>query len=149
MIQTNIKYLGENDFHGNLKKAVSYLISNYIQLKVQDVGKYEVDPVFFYMIQEYQSKDNTPWESHKKYIDIQVILSGEEIMDIAGIHTLTQLGEYDAEKDFIGYEGQVRISMTMKEGDLAVFFPEDVHQPGLKTPKGNSLVKKCLFKILI
>ncbi|MGL5956032.1 MAG: YhcH/YjgK/YiaL family protein [Brevinema sp.] len=149
MIQTNINYLREKDFHGNLKKAVSYLINNYSQLKAQEVGTYEIDQDFFYMVQEYQSKDTTPWESHKKYIDIQVILSGEEIMDIAGIHTLKQVGEYDEAKDFIGHEGEVRISMEMGEGDLAIFFPEDVHQPGLKTSQGNSPVKKCLFKIVI
>lgn len=149
MIYTNIKDLNPSNYQGNLQKAVAYLCENYQVICSQEVGKYEIDPSFFYMVQEYMSKDTTPWESHQKYIDIQLILSGEEKMDISHKDTLTLIGEYDSVKDWCDYEGQVRISMEMHAGDIAIFFPEDAHQPGLKTLKGNMPIKKCLFKVLI
>lgn len=149
MIYANMKSLKSSDYQGNLKKAIEYLIDNYSSIKSQDLGKYEVCEEFFYMVQEYTSKDSTPWESHKKYIDIQLIMSGEEKMDVTHKDYLKQIIEYNAEKDWIEYEGDVQISMKMSEGDLAVFFPEDAHQPGLKTEKGNSTVRKCLFKVLV
>ncbi len=147
MVQTNIKYLKAEDFTGNMKNAVSYLLKNYDNLKSQEVGKYEVDSTLYYMIQEYDSKEKVVWESHKKYIDIQVVLSGEELMNVTGIHDLTPL-EYNEDKDFLGHEGKVLIPMIMKEGDLAVFYPEDVHQPGLRIAEPVP-VKKCVMKVLI
>ncbi len=148
MVQTNIKHLREEDFTGNMKNAVSYLLKNYDNFKSQEVGKYEVDSTLYYMIQEYDSKDSVVWEAHKKYIDIQVVLSGEELMNVTGIHDLKQLGEYIEEKDFIGFEGDVMIPMIMKSGDIAVFYPEDVHQPGLKISESVP-IKKCVMKVLV
>ena len=45
-----------------------------------EAGKYEVDGTeLYYMLQCYQSKEqNDKPEAHKKYIDIQYIVEGEE-----------------------------------------------------------------------
>lgn len=149
MVQTNISTLRSSEYTGNLKKAVDYLLTNKAQIESQEVGKYEVDPSFFYMIQEYESKDSTVWEAHKKYIDIQFVLDGEELMEVSHRSYLKQLGEYDESKDFFGFEGDALSSLIVKKGELTIFYPEDVHKPALKTKKGTMLIKKCLFKVLV
>ncbi len=147
MVQTNLKYLKEEDYHGNLKKAVSYLLKNYEEMKSKPAGKHDVCDEFFYIIQEYETKNDIIWESHRKYLDIQLMVEGEEIMEVSGLLDLKQ-GEYIDESDFVPSEGEARISMKMKSGDLAIFFPEDAHKPGLKCQK-NEQVKKLLVKVLI
>lgn len=149
MVQTTIKHLRAKDYTGNLQKAVSYFLEHKDIIFSQEVGKYEVDPLFFYSVQEYISKDDALWEAHEKYIDIQIILKGEEIMEIAERSTLKQIGSYDPVKDFIGFEGTAKSILEMNGGDLTIFYPEDAHKPGLKSKKGNMPIRKCLFKILV
>lgn len=149
MIQTTLAYLKEECFHGNLKKAVSFLLQNKKEVLSNSIGKHEVCPEFFYIIQEYDSKDTTVWEAHKKYIDIQLILLGEEIIEVANIDVLQTLGAYDESKDFCGFEGKATSFLHMYPNDLVILFPEDVHKPGLKTEKGTMPIKKCLFKVLV
>ncbi len=149
MVQTYIDVLNVKDYTGTVQKAVEYLLKNREKLETQEVGKYEVDPSFFYMIQEYDSKDDAVWESHKKYIDIQWVLDGEEIIEVSGKNHMKQLGEYDESKDFCGWEGDALSTLIMKAGDLAIFYPADVHKPGLKSSKGNMPMRKCLFKIVV
>lgn len=149
MVQTYVDVLNAKDYTGTLQKAVEYLLKNREQLETQEVGKYEVNPSFFYMIQEYDSKNDAVWESHKKYIDIQWILDGEEIMEVSGKIHMKPLGEYDESKDFLKSEGDTLATLLMKKGDLTIFYPEDIHKPGLKSSKGNMTIRKCLFKVLI
>ncbi|MDK2818558.1 MAG: YhcH/YjgK/YiaL family protein [Spirochaetota bacterium] len=148
MVQTYIDVLNAKDYTGTVQKAVEYLLKNKDQIEAQKVGKYEVDSSFFYMVQEYHSKNDAIWESHKKYIDIQWILDGEEIIEISGKKYMKQLGDYDESKDLFIFEGESLATLLMKKNDLTIFYPTDIHKPGLRTSKGNTSVRKCLFKIL-
>lgn len=150
MIQTTIKYLNENDYTGNIKKAIAYFLENKNTIIENPVGKYDVCEDFFYIIQEYQTKDSVAWEAHKKYIDIQIILSGEELFEVSGIDSLTPLTAYGESKDVIEFSGPTEFSLIMKKDNLVILHPYDVHKPGLKSsPETISTVKKCLFKVLV
>jgi len=149
MILTTTAYLKEECYHGNLKKAISYFLQHKKDIFTLTQGTYKIRSEFFYMIQEYETKDSTIWEAHKKYIDIQIILSGEELIEVAIIDKLQSLDKYDKEKDFLGFEGPATSFLEMQENDLVILFPEDAHKPALTLKKGKSFVKKCLFKVLI
>ena len=149
MVYTNINSIQIKEYSGILKKSLEYMLANQKLFETQEAGKYEVDPSFFYMIQEYSSKEEAVWESHKKYLDIQFIISGEEIIEVSDINHVKSIGNYDDEKDFCTFEGETQLTVTMNPGDLTIFYPEDVHKPGLKTKKGSIPVRKCLFKIKI
>ncbi len=140
MIQTNVKYLKQDQFSGNLQKAVDYLVKNYDEITKQEVGKYPVDSDFFYLVQEYETKADTKWESHKKYIDIQIVASGEEKLEVSLIDYM-DTGDYVEEKDFVPHTGAALVTMTMRSGDAAIFFPEDVHKPGLQSGKVEKVKK--------
>lgn len=149
MIYTNINSIQIKEYSGALKNALEYMLANQKLFETQEAGKYEVDTNFFYIIQEYSSKESTIWESHRKYLDIQLIINGEEIIEVSDINHLESAGDYDEEKDFCGFEGKARLSVAMGPLDLTIFYPEDVHKPGLKTSKGSMPIKKCLFKVKI
>lgn len=88
-------------------------------------------------------------ESHKKYIDFQLILSGNEQMEYIDIDKLEVKNNYDEEKDLITYKLVDNTSkFLLQENDLAIFFPDDGHI-GLPKYKESELVYKTVIKFPI
>ena len=109
--------------------AISFL-SN---LKSEDLslGKHIVSDSFYYCIQEYETDDNIdkPYESHRKYIDIQMILSGEEMLQITDIEQLRLQVLYDEEKDRALYNPSNNWSgVVLRQGSIVVLYPKDGHR---------------------
>ncbi len=116
-----------------------------------EVGKYEIDGKKVYAsVQEYNPKeDNEKFEGHKNYIDIQFIISGKEYMECAAISDCEQTEEYNAEKDAVHYKAiGTRAKLECSEKTFAIFFPEDIHKPGIKLLE-NCPVKKVVVKVHI
>jgi YhcH/YjgK/YiaL family protein len=87
------------------------------------------------------------FESHRKYIDVQVIVAGEELMEVQDISRLVVSEPYSAERDFIKYADSADTSvLRMRAGDVAVFFPEDGHMPSLRWRTAD-LVRKTVVKV--
>jgi YhcH/YjgK/YiaL family protein len=87
------------------------------------------------------------FESHRKYIDVQVIVAGEELMEVQDISRLVVSEPYLAERDFIKYaDGTDPSVLKMVAGDVAVFFPEDGHMPSLRW-RNPELVRKTVVKV--
>ena len=82
-----------------LEEAVAYLKEE--DLATMAVGTYEVDGDFYFMIQEYETKEaaDCRLETHKNYTDIQWIISGEEAIDTVNVAGLTVEEAYDADRD--------------------------------------------------
>lgn len=91
-----------------------------------------------------KTKEEALLETHNDFIDIQIPLSGEEVM---GYTPRTDLPEaaYNAEKDITFYEGLATNYLTVKPGMFTIFFPEDAHAPGI-TPDG---VRKVIVKVRV
>ena len=91
-----------------------------------------------------KTKEEARLETHNDFIDIQIPLSGVEVM---GYMPRTDLPEaaYNAEKDITFYEGLATDYLTVKPGMFAIFFPEDAHAPGV-TPDG---VRKVIVKVRV
>ena len=111
-------------------------------------GKYNIDSPFVYAsVTEDPSKDfeKTNWESHRKYIDLQYIVTGEEVIGLSPVAQSTVTKPYDEKKDVANYsaEGQMLHSVP---GTFFLFFPSDAHRPNI-TPGGNKPVKKLVIKI--
>ena len=69
------------------------------------------------------------FESHRKYVDIQLMLNGQELMGHTDIGSLQMKNPYDSEKDIMFYRPYENgHKFFMFAGDVAVFFPEDAHQ---------------------
>ena len=87
------------------------------------------------------------FESHRKYIDVQVIVAGEELMEVKDISQLVVSEQYAPERDFIKYADAADTSvLKMRAGDVAVFFPEDGHMPSLRW-RNADLVRKTVVKV--
>ncbi|MBQ3573317.1 MAG: YhcH/YjgK/YiaL family protein [Clostridia bacterium] len=111
------------------------------------LGKYELDGKnIFYMVQEYDTKPfANVAEAHDKYIDIQFIVSGEEIIGYAPRCCDKKLLEEHPEDDYSLFECKVEF-LELFKGNFMVFYPNDIHSPGIMK---NAPVpcKKVVFKI--
>jgi YhcH/YjgK/YiaL family protein len=87
------------------------------------------------------------FESHRNYIDVQVIIAGEELMEVQEIARLKVSEPYLPERDLIKYDDSAEASvLRMRAGDVAIFFPEDGHMPSLRW-HGPGLVRKTVVKV--
>jgi biofilm protein TabA len=118
------------------------------KLDTMAVGRYIIDGDNVYaMITENPTKniDSTKWESHRNYIDLQLVLTGEEKIGVADISGLSITMPYDASKDLQNYSGDGKF-YTAEPGTFFLFFPPDAHRPNITT-NGNKPDKKIVIKI--
>lgn len=88
------------------------------------------------------------FEAHRKYIDIQVVAEGEELMEVADAARMTVRQPYNAERDLIVYEDSTEASQfRVFPGQVAVFFPSDVHMPTLRIRTDGVIVRKSVVKV--
>ncbi|MBR3973905.1 MAG: YhcH/YjgK/YiaL family protein [Oscillospiraceae bacterium] len=79
-------------------------------------------------------------EAHRKYLDIQYIVKGQEVMGWADLADCESTGEFDEAKDVGKYSGNFEY-ITIPEGICYVAFPEDAHMPGRHLEAPNDFVK--------
>ena len=111
-------------------------------------GKHIIDGEdIFALLQEYETKNATDCmlEGHQKYIDIQYVLNGEEIMGITSFANQNVLKPYHVDHDIAFYDGEYS-PVKVAKGNFTIFFPGDLHMPCLKV-NSPALVKKVVVKI--
>lgn len=104
----------------------------------------------FVMEQVYETKTRAEgfFESHRKYIDVQVVAEGEELMEVIDASRIAVREPYVADRDLIIYQDAVDASLLRAvAGQVAIFFPVDVHMPSLRLRTAPSLVRKAVVKI--
>jgi YhcH/YjgK/YiaL family protein len=124
-------------------------------LQSTDFGSLKDDKIvldgdnIFAMIQKYKAKniEDTTWETHKKYIDIQYIVSGTEKMGFVSPNYLDTIIEYNKEKDVERLFGKGDF-VQVRKGEFVIFFPDDAHMPGIKI-EGNEMVHKVVIKVKV
>ena len=79
-------------------------------------------------------------EAHRKYLDIQYIVKGKEVMGWADLADCQLQGEFNETKDIGMYAGDFTYT-TINEGICYVVFPEDAHMPGRHLDVPNDFVK--------
>lgn len=113
-------------------------------------GKYVIDSdnvTASVSIDPSKDFEKTNWESHRKYIDVQCIISGEEKMGLWPLSDATVIKPYDEKKDVVNYTATGEFYVA-GAGDFFIFFPDDVHRPNI-TPGGNKVVKKIVIKVRV
>jgi YhcH/YjgK/YiaL family protein len=131
-----------------IRKSFEYIKTT--DLKNLPAGRYPIDEEnIFALVSEYQTKPESEGklEAHKKYIDVQYVISGEELMGYVPFSNQQVLEPYKEENDIIFYRGEKSFT-KVSSGMFAIFFPEDVHMPGISTGKISD-VKKLVIKVRI
>ena len=118
---------------------------------LDECNKIVLDENCFILEQAYITKDKKDcfFESHRKYIDIQYIFEGSEIMEVENINKLQITQEYNESLDFAKYEQKPNSStLIINENELAIFYPNDAHMPCIKVDNNQKIIK-AVFKIAV
>ena len=91
------------------------------------------------------AEEETPWEVHKKYIDLHYVVEGGEWMGYAPLHRMRQIRGYDAPEDCALYEGEGNF-LRVSAGMFVVFNVTDVHKPDIHLGEPERF-KKIVVKI--
>ena len=117
-------------------------------------GRYEIlsDKVYA-LVQDYSSKlkSDGKFEAHKKYIDIQYVVKGEEQMGAASVDDFTDAVDYNEEKDivFLSPKENCRQDFVkVGEKEFIIFEPKDAHMPSIAIEE-PAYVKKVVVKVQV
>lgn len=132
-------------------EAVKYLS----QLKAEDLslGRHDVNEGFFYNVIEYDTTEEVdkPFESHRRYVDIQLLIAGEEVMQVADVSRLQASVLYDSNKDCSLYKSiRFSASILLRPNSVMVLYPKDAHRSIAymgKTCKVKKIVGKLRLSI--
>ncbi len=131
-------------------KAFTFLKES--DLSNMELKRHDIDGNNLYVpISEYVSKneENARYEAHRKYIDIQYVVSGKELIGVAPISQLKDILEpYSEEKDILFMTVSNGTNHTALPDRFFIFFPDDLHRPGLKDGD-NTPVRKVVVKVKI
>ena len=104
----------------------------------------------FALVQAYPTRPlgECRFEAHRKYIDIQLVLSGGEGMGWAPVPGLEVTEPYDPVTD-AGFFALPSLYTTLQvlPGTFALFRPHDAHMPQLRIPASGT-VRKVVMKVL-
>lgn len=152
---------------GNIEPEVLVMNKNYEKIKElstvafdfvekllkEDVenGRYDLSDGIFVNVMTYETKKRSEalFEAHKKYIDIQIILEGSEIISVEPVEVMHQhkcvepFGDgdielYEVNSDCVDY--------VLNKGDFLILYPEDGHMPSICVGEPET-VKKAVFKV--
>lgn len=115
-----------------------------------ETERVELGDGVFALEQAYTAKPPAEgrWEAHRVYIDVQVVVSGDELMEVTEVSRLTVAEDHTPAKDLLFFdqngEGSV---LRVRAGELAVFYPADAHKPSLAAGVPASVVRKTVVKV--
>ena len=131
-------------------KAFAFL-KNSDLLKLE-IKRYDIDGDNLYApISEYITKneEDARYEAHRKYIDIQYVISGAEQISITTLSMKKEvLVPYDVAKDVEFMTVTKADGYEATPGRFFIFFPSDIHRPSVKVGE-NKQVRKVVVKVRI
>lgn len=144
MIYDSLKNLSRYNLLDQISK---FDLSNYTK------GKIEIDNDRFFGIGlEYITKNGNEclWEAHQKYLDVHLIIEGEEKIHISDINNMSISQKYDESNDYSLFSGQKENEIILSKGYFLVLYPNEVHKTGIFSIENEQKqIKKIVFKILI
>jgi len=131
--------------HPGFARAFAFLSST--NLSTLAPGRHEIDGDRIFVLidhSEGRGNDGARLEAHRRYVDIQYTIEGQEEIGFAPIATCRKpAGPYDEVKDIIFFDDRPMTWLAVPPGQFAVFFPHDAHAP----LAGTGRLKKAIVKV--
>jgi YhcH/YjgK/YiaL family protein len=148
MILDHINNAGRYKSLGPLfEKAFDFIAST--DLTLLSPGKHLIEGEdLFVILMEYETKDPADciMERHQKYIDIQLMLRGEELMGVSTFSGQAPTTPYDESKDAAFFRPVYDSLLKVQQGHFTIFFPHDLHMPSMKSVHAEKILK-AVFKV--
>jgi YhcH/YjgK/YiaL family protein len=93
-----------------------------------------------------KTKEMAKLEAHRRYIDIQLVLEGDETMGWKPLaDCLNPVSEHSMEKDIRFFHDAPASYVAVPPDHFCIFFPEDAHAPLV----GTGTIRKVIFKVAV
>lgn len=112
-------------------------------------GRYEFEGGAFLNAESYQTKpsDQKEFEAHREFIDVQIIVSGQEIIEVADVKDKNFQVTKPYVHDIVFMNGEVeKKNIELYAGEFYVLYPTDAHKPCTNL-NGEHTVKKIVIKL--
>ena len=133
--------------HQAFAKAFRFLADT--DLDALPTGRTDIDGDDMFVIidrQDGRGHDGARLEAHRRYIDIQFTMHGDEEIGWTALSACTApAGEFDATKDIIFFDDAPSCWLSLPRGSFAIFFPEDAHAP----LAAGAAVTKAVVKVAV
>ncbi|MDR2427359.1 MAG: YhcH/YjgK/YiaL family protein [Endomicrobium sp.] len=133
-----------SNFNSSIKLALRFIKDNANCFAKE--GRYEINKNIYAVIETSipKSLKQQKLEAHRKYIDVQYIVDGYDVIGYRSLLDCYQIyKDYDETKDIEFFNDKPDFNIVINEGHFSIFFPSDAHAPLC----GEKPVKKCIVKI--
>ncbi len=143
-----VDYIGHYEKYAkvipNFQEGMQFALS----LQDKPAGRYEQGDIYA-MIQEgvTEAIAEGDFERHEKYIDVQIMLEGEEIMEWEDRDNLKESIPYTEDKD-AGFCKGIGQRIHIRKGMFYLMFPHDAHKP-CKHVDVPTRYKKIVLKLQV
>lgn len=148
MIIGDIKYSSRyENLHPSFKKA--FEVAKNTDWFATELGKKEIDGEKLFIINsnpECLSKENQVLEYHKKYLDIHILLEGEETIGWKSLDDCqNEKKAFDTTDDYGLFNDTPTTYVKLQPSQFAIVYPEDAHAPII----GEGKIRKLVIKIMV
>lgn len=112
-------------------------------------------PDFYVNVHRYDTKPRSAcfWESHRQTVDLQLCITGGELIDWTSLQPTTPSTSFTPEKDADIWPAEIPAGQTLafRPGTFAVFLPGELHRPAIadgQHPGTRKLVVKIPARLL-
>ena len=113
------------------------------------LGRNEIGAGAFANVAEYETKRENMYELHRRYIDVQLLAFGREVVFVADKEqALEPQGEFNEEGDFILYADAYNARrVVVSPESYQLFYPSDAHKPCMTVDGEPQPVRKVCVKV--
>jgi YhcH/YjgK/YiaL family protein len=152
MIAAKLSDLGMYKAMGsNLAKAIEWLEKGGWETLAD--GKYEISgSQVFALVSHYDSKlpQAARFETHRNFIDIQLVVSGSEFLEVRDAEGLSVSEPYKPDIEFYATpEVRTCHEMLLEPGVALVLYPKDAHRPGIAIDGIPKPIHKLVVKVAV
>lgn len=145
----NADALAYRGIHPNLDLALEHITPEFLA-SLRDNQRVELKGDLVYCTRftyETIPQEESFFEAHRRYLDIHIMVEGEERVDMNRPEDL-KLTDAQEGNDFYAYQGESWHSTVLKPGEFLVVFPGDAHRIKVQVD-GPTTVSKAVFKVCI
>lgn len=145
----NADALAYRGIHPSLDLALEHITPEFLAA-LRDNQRVELKGDLVYCTRftyETIPQEESFFEAHRRYLDIHIMVEGEERVDVNRPEDLN-LTDAQEGNDFYAYQGESWHSTVLKPGEFLVVFPGDAHRIKVQVD-GPKTVSKAVFKVCI
>ena len=145
----NADALAYRGIHPNLDLALEHITPEFLAA-LRDNQRVELKGDLVYCTRftyETIPQEESFFEAHRRYLDIHIMVEGEERVDVNRPEDL-KLTDAQEGNDFYAYQGESWHSTVLKPGEFLVVFPGDAHRIKVQVD-GPKTVSKAVLKVCI